>query len=365
MKKYFRILLALSLLLVPIIGIARNVLNYAYEPNGDMPVKLFPSENGITQFRLTQPIQDDETSLDNAENVINNWSIRPNCKIKPINIGRKSMSYAIQLSCGSEMLFFFERPASVLKFNCCISATKGEYTVQLTNFETNRNNIRGEAKNDGDPNYIHWQRVNSLLKEYCTAVKEYNPSSRKHQRIAYDYNNRIAYECGLYVQEWNSLNQFINDIVNANNALHTKSPEPTAFDFNIYELKNNLPFGDFKNRFVERDNIIHSKDTCENKLKICVFGGTSTYEKAGQSEIIKNLIIDTDFRIVDNAKDADYSIEYVVNTSGRDKAIVSIIDKDGKRLLQKRKSASENISDNREVAESLYFSCISNFFKQL
>lgn len=331
-----------------------------------MPVELFPVENGVTQFKYTQSVVENaENVLENVENVISNWTTRSNCKIKTTTSGRKSMSYAVQLSCGREVLFFFERAASKVKFNCSVSFINGVYTVQLSNFETNRNNIRGEAKNDGDPNYIQWQRVNSLLKEYCNEVKNYNPSSRKHRRIAYEYNNRIAYECGLYAQEWNMLKQFIDDLVGAPNNESASNAVPVVFDYNIYELKDDLPFGNFKTRFVEEGKEVFAKALPTDKIKVFVYGGSSDYEQAGAAEIIKNIVIDSYASIVNTHEQADYSIGYVVDTSGRDKAIVTITDKDGKRMAHKSKSASENVAENIEIAESIYSSCVAKFLKQL
>lgn len=72
----------------------------------------------------------------------------------------------------------------------------------------------GEAKNDGQPNTIHWQRVNSILrlrKQYCLS---HNTSNRKAKEDVYSYNEAIAEETYLYFDEFNTVKRFEEGLKN-------------------------------------------------------------------------------------------------------------------------------------------------------
>ena len=65
-----------------------------------------------------------------------------------------------------------EKPAATVKFNLVIDIRPGKYRYTLTNFWTDRWRIKGEGKDNGPSNMIHWQRVNSLNKLYKRALNK-------------------------------------------------------------------------------------------------------------------------------------------------------------------------------------------------
>lgn len=65
-----------------------------------------------------------------------------------------------------------EKPAATVKFNMVIDIRPGKYRYTLTNFWTDRWRIKGEGKDNGPSNMIHWQRVNSLNKLYKRALNK-------------------------------------------------------------------------------------------------------------------------------------------------------------------------------------------------
>ncbi len=353
---------------------AQSPMFFARSANGDMPVMLFPEKNGVVKYSYTEETDIEPSEvLGMAEVAMNTLSLNPHFKIEPVSAGNKTLNYKIEISNGSEPwgfdllgspLFRVHRDASVVKLRCLVQVIKGKYSFILGDFETNRNTIRGEAKNDGSPNIIQWNRVNSLIRERNKAVSNAGSDWRKSRMSAYDYNYRIAYECDLYAEEYNGLQLLIDNLTNvcSNNPDGLNTPtKVVAFVYNVNELANIDLFDDFSDRFVIVDDSLSLfAQSGSSKLpKIFISGGNEEYELAGQGEILKSIIADRKGFIVIDKDSADYVIDYVVDTSGRDKAIVTITDRKNNQVKSKRKGSSESASENIEVAKSLYESFLS------
>lgn len=349
---------------------------FARSANGDMPVMLFPEKNGVVKYSYTEETDIEPSEvLGMAEVAMNTLSLNPHFKIEPVSAGNKTLNYKIEISNGSEPwgfdllgspLFRVHRDASVVKLRCLVQVIKGKYSFILGDFETNRNTLRGEAKNDGSPNIIQWNRVNSLIKERNKAVSNAGSDWRKSRLSAYDYNYRIAYECDLYAEEYNGLQLLIDNLTNvcSNNPDGLNNPSKVvAFAYNVNELANTDLFDDFSERFVIVDDSKPlsscARSGSSNLPQIYISGGSEEYELAGQGEIQKSIIADQKGFIVTDKDSADYVIDYVVDTSGRDKAIVTITDIKNNQVKSKRKGSSESADENKEVAQSLYRSFVS------
>lgn len=365
--RYFAIMF---LPLFGFVGNAQNLMHYATNPNGEMPIVLFPENSGIVQYEysIDTNVSSDDI-LDYAEETINNLSAKSNYKFEILNSGRRSLSYKVEMIYGSQPLtlypvWVFNRSATKVKFQCNIYARDGKYKFSLTNFETNRNTIHGNAKNDGDPNIIHWQRVNSLLSERKEEIGSSDINSRKARQIAYDYNCQIAFECHLYAQEWNLLQKLIDSLNNVcNNGSDAEElitlSNPVFFNFDVNEMGDADLYGNLVERFTTNDTPYNSHINSSNLPLIYVSSSNESHELAGRNEIIKNIVVDKIGYITFDKSKADFSINYMVDTSGKDKAIVEIYGKNGNLIGLKKKGSSESDSENREVAESLYNSFIS------
>lgn len=96
----------------------------------------------------------------------------------------------------------WERDRSTLRCHVKIEFKDGRYRYTVNPYETNRQTIRGEAKSDGRPNEIHWQRVNSLIKERS----QYKPGKKKY----IEYTEQIDDEIDCYQAEYNALQNFLS-----------------------------------------------------------------------------------------------------------------------------------------------------------
>lgn len=351
---------------------AQNLMHYTDNPAGEMPIKLFPEIDGLVQFDFkVDTDMNSEDILDNVEDIINRLAAQPNYKFSNDGSGRRSLSYKVEISFGREPLalypvWIFNRSATKVKFNCYITVRDGKYKFSLTNFETNRNTIRGEAKNDGDPNIIQWQRVNSLLKERQEEIREDGKNQRKAREIAFDYNLRIAYECMLYTQERNLLQTLIDNLIIAGTEreISPSLAKPSTeyyFNFDMHELADTDLYKDMASRFSTLPSNHYTLDL--QPVKIHVSSGEENHEIAGRNEIIKSIIVDKAGQITSNQAEADYKIHYRVDTSGRDKAIITIYNRNGDLIGTEKHRSSESDSDNRKVAHDFYKHYLSDILK--
>lgn len=86
-------------------------------------------------------------------------------------------------------VFTFARAKSEISFTLKVIAKDGKYHYQLSDFYTERRRIHGEAKEHGQSNEIHFQRLHCLLTELSTLkkkddIEEYNQTI-KDERLQY------------------------------------------------------------------------------------------------------------------------------------------------------------------------------------
>ena len=377
-----RILFTIFSTIVLLGGYSQNLLHYAQSANGEMGECLFPKgDDGKVFFsKIVSSPHAADSIIMAADNFMMKMNIQDGYRIESVSSSASMKTYSVQLEVGKQNwgieyfgspLFVIQRDASHVKFKCVIEAKQGRYKYSMFDFETNRNTIRGEAKNDGDPNIIHWQRVNSLKKERDLYIAKHDPEKRQSKEVIYDYNSQIAYESSLYLAEYTlfkrladglaQLNFHEDDFEDMTNAGSNNSSDAYAqgTDFSILgngffshaSIDQNAPaiaspvdLSDYHGFLLAKGNQVY------------VTSGEPDYEIAGAQELIKQISIDGFWTPVNRLDQAHFVIEYHVNLEGRDKAYITLHDPQNNWVCSKTwtKGASESVSENREVARSLY-----------
>lgn len=380
-----RILFALLTLFVLQEGSSQNVLHYAQSTNGDRGECLFPEgENGRVYYSdiISFPHAADSIIMA-VDNFMMKMNIKDGYTIESVSSSSSMKTYNVQLEVGKQNwgieyfgspLFVLQRDASHVKFKCVIEAKPGRYKYTLFDFETNRNTLRGEAKNDGDPNIIHWQRVNSLTKERDQYIAGHDGQNRKTKEKIYDYNAQIAYETSLYIAEYSSFRRivdglaklaFFNDDFDNFESTFSESSQTQGTGFSILgngfftqylnvdsntetQATQAVDLSSYKGFLLEKGNYVY------------VTSGEPDYEKAGAQELIKQITIDGFWTPVTQLDHAHFVIEYHVNLEGRDKAYITIHDPKNNLICPKTwtKGSSESVNENREIARSIYLDAL-------
>lgn len=365
---------------------AQNMLHYALNSNGEKEWTLFP-ENANGEVVISSIVEapfSADTILVAADSYITSLNAPGNCEVKTVTKSNIKNVYSVQLNVGKQLwaieyfgspLFVINRDVSHVKFTCVIEARKGKYRYSLIDFETNRRTLPGEAKNDGQPNTIHWQRVNSILrlrKQYCLS---HNTSNRKAKEDVYSYNEAIAEETYLYFDEFNTVKRFEEGLKNLTFAvddfedLETKGTVKEDKDLALKEIGDGIYCREFLTQtdpnfnfsFIESHAKIEKKPVTNGSLlgkgnNVFVTSGGENYEQSGAQELKKQIYIDNFWNVVNDVKSAHFVIEYHVNTNGKDKAYIILKSPD--RGCQSdelfREGSSESMSENREVAKDIY-----------
>lgn len=366
---------------------AQNTLYYAWSANGNIGKKLFPEVNN--EVVISNIINTDctpEEILESVEDLIGYINLKKNRSLELVSKSKSRAVYSGEFSFGTQNwgmdfwgspLFSVNRSATKVKFILNIEAIQGKFKYSLTDFETNRNTIKGEAKNDGQPNMIHWQRVNSLTKER-DQYKADHPNDRKTKEVIYDYNAQIKYEHYLYGNEFFMIDRFAKllDNLNCNSTdfiesqFELKPGDAEIGSQNLYTLSNfkqidngmyTMTFSNNVNPNSDIDAIPHKPKNSyflmEKGNNVYVTSGEHMYEMAGAQELIKQISIDGFWNVVVDLKEADFIITYRVNLEGRDRGYIVFSNVDGTISIPMfYKSASESVRENREVARSIYLS---------
>ena len=365
---------------------AQNMLHYALNSNGKKEWTLFP-ENANGEVVISSIVEapfSADTILMAADSYITSLNAPGNCEVKTVTKSNIKNVYSVQLNVGKQLwaieyfgspLFVINRDVSHVKFTCVIEARKGKYRYSLIDFETNRRTLPGEAKNDGQPNTIHWQRVNSILrlrKQYCLS---HNTSNRKAKEDVYSYNEAIAEETYLYFDEFNTVKRFEEGLKNLTFAvddfedLETKGAVKENKDLALKEIGDGIYCREFLTQtdpnfnfsFIENHAKIEKKTVTNGSLlgkgnNVFVTSGGENYEQSGAQELKKQIYIDNFWNVVNDVKSAHFVIEYHVNTNGKDKAYIILKSPD--RGCQSdelfTEGSSESMSENREVAKDIY-----------
>lgn len=160
------------MLSISLIGSSQNLNWIAFDTNGPMGECLFPmNEEGETVFTdIVACSLSADTIMGLAKEFMYDIGkqYEADCKIELEGV--RKLACRVKIPVGKEFfsigrLASWERSKSEIAFDLVIEIREGKYRYTLSNFFTQRRRIPGEGKSDGQPNIIHWQRVNSLTKE--------------------------------------------------------------------------------------------------------------------------------------------------------------------------------------------------------
>lgn len=398
-----KIIIALLLLMNVGFVEGQNLFYYATHPNGKTGERLFPEDsNGDVFF---SDIIEIPYSADTIMAVIDEFLLSKDeldrFEVDRVSKSPRKSSYKVQLNIGrgswgievmGTPIFGFTRDASQIKFNCLIEYRNGKYKYTLNNFETNRRTIRGNAKNDGQPNIIHWHRVNSLKNERDSYIANNGKDNRKAKEFIYDCNTQIAYEECLYIAEYEATKAFVESLKNINfsddfsDESFSKStaevslenmPQGRNTSFSslgdgfytmsgtgkpIYVAQTDIKDVDwstFKGNLMDKGNNVYIRPNIYDRA----------FERAGVEELIKQVTVDGFWNVVNDKRKAHFIIVYYVNLDGRDTAGIFIQDVTGSKhidhLSGSQKYASESINENRDKAKSIYLDAIYPLLKKI
>lgn len=393
MKKYSLLLFAAVFLQFAQIS-AQNLLHYAVSTNGQKGECLFPEDeagNVVFSSIIDVPCSADSIMLI-ADDYISAQNITDRCVVKRLSSSSRTNTYSIQLNIGKQSwgieywgtpLFIFKRDASHVKFRCIVEARNGKYKYSLVDFETNRNTIRGEAKNDGQPNIIHWQRVNSLTKEKDFYASKHDIKKREVKEVLFDFNSQIAYEACLYQAEYDATIKFEKGLKNLNfsddfmevpggispseKALNNKS-QGRHFSLSIFGDGFFTQAGEYASENSHSDSNYSNfiGFLLEKGCNVFITSEDHAYEQAGVQELIKQTMIDGYWNVVDDINQAHFVMRYYVNLEGRDRAHLIFETPQGNVKEEiSSQGTSESINENREVARSLYLKSVFPLFKKI
>lgn len=349
---------------------AQVITHDAFDTNGPTGKNLFPqNEDGdITFSKIIEVNGNSEQIKDVVKSYIYTYASRHDIDIKDPIESELKLQYQLKYPVGKENVkiggawgnpfISFLRDASRVIFNCTIEIRNGKFKYTLSDFETNRRMIRGEAKNNGQSNTIHWQRVNSLAKERNRFIQKNDTTKRKNKEELYDYNSQIAYEEAQYKKEYASIIMFISGLealnsttagIDADSDFESSTEATNQEDVNDREKQHNsnneeLDLTNYHGNLLAKGNFVYlpSKDSKD-------------YELWGIREIAKQIQIDGYWTIVDSPQKAHFIVKYYVTTEGRDKAHMIICDREEKNGFEFTEEGSEWGRENKEVAKKLYF----------
>lgn len=378
---------------------SQNLLHYAISTNGEKGDCLFPEdESGNVSFtKIVEIPYSADLIMTVADDYIMSKNASERCEIKCLSKSSRTSTYSVQMNIGKQTwgmqlfgspLFASVRDASHIKFKCIIETRNNKYKYSLFDFETNRNTLRGEAKNDGQPNIIHWQRVNSLTKERDKYASGHNGDRRSDKEVLFDYNSQIAYEACLYQLEYDATMMFIKGLENLkfDDDDFMDSPSTgTDYDKKLNEMLQgrNVSLSGYNNLFfllsggeyaISSPNANVNSSNYDNFKgfllavgnNVYVRGGETNYEQAAVQELRKQILIDGYWNVVYDIREAHFVIDYFVDLEGRDKAHLRITTPKGDINYEPHKlivRSSESVSTNKDIARNLYLTYIDNIAK--
>lgn len=345
-------LLLVILLLESCYVYAQKSLNYAFDTNGPMGECLFPQDiKGNVRFTGVVEVEGDCNSI--LSDIKDNFNILQDMlKLDTKQIGKTNNSIKYRIKCPVDkqyfklgyldnLKFFMFDDISIICFDCLIEVADGQYKYTLNNFLTKRSLIRGNSKNEGLPNIIHWQRINSLTKERAVYAGASGVNRDSRERM-YDTGVRIEFEQLLYQAEHQAINLFINGLV----SLKDQADSFYSVDFNDKQVDTPIT-SEFFDISSYKGNLLQPG----NKVFVT---GMAQYELAGASGLIRQILIDSLWTVVDSPDKAHFIIEYCVNLDGRDMAYLKILSREGYCYSGMRRHSDESVKENYEIAEDIY-----------
>lgn len=196
--KRFVILIFLALL--PIVGFSQSSHDAKFNTNGPMGDVLFPeNEEGdvvISEVVLASFRADTLKAL--AMQFMDEMDRTDEVNISKIDEGLTKISASVEVKEGTRYVAIPYGPAikkarSVVDFTMVIDFRDGKYRFTLSNFNTDRWRIRGDGKDQGPSNRIHWQRVNSIKKDFIWKSTREEMIAEEEDAYAEEYKAVMAF----------------------------------------------------------------------------------------------------------------------------------------------------------------------------
>lgn len=333
---------------------AQNAVHFAFDTNGPMGECLFPQDarGQVSYTGIVEVSGSASEIMDALLDYVATQKVKIGFDFKEQAKSPKSIVFSIKCPVGKQLrsitvmgspVYSALKDASEISFTCMLEVVDGKFRYTLRDFIIKRNMLSGEAKNDGSPNIIHWQRVNSLTKERDSFLAKHNPEKRFTREILYDYDSKIEFEHSLYVEENRKVNQFVKGFeslkINKGGDFESNMVTET---FDDEQKSKVLDLSGFKGNLLEKGNSVF----------VC---GDEIYELAGAAELVKQINVDSLWNTVPFPEQAHFIIEYHVNTVGSDKAYLVVRSRGSKiSYISPNRSTSESFEDNRSAARSLY-----------
>ncbi len=167
-----RLITTLILSILPFVLLGQQVSFTAFDTNGPMGDILFEqNEDGeIIYTGIVETPFSADTVLGLAREYLYTIEKKYDARISGRFEGVTKVACDVELPVGTKYIDaswagIIAKAAATVNFNLVIDIRPGKYRYTLSNFVTDRWRIRGEGKDNGQSNMIHWQRVNSLKKE--------------------------------------------------------------------------------------------------------------------------------------------------------------------------------------------------------
>lgn len=366
------LIISIALSAISFNTLAGNLIHYAASPNGSMDYILFPQKDGYVFISDTIRV---EAAKDDIMDALDSYLVtvdsNPSTELTVNMASKNRVSLYLEFKFGvkTRTLEFWGSPvfsknfaASRIRCICNFFIKDNLCIYTLSNFETNRTLLPGEAKNDGDPNIIHWQRVNSLSAELSEVVGK-SKNERKDKEKIYDYEHQIAYEHYLYANEANQISSFLNGLRETlkpdalGEASYSVSPVEAVYSPLPQKTIPTIDWQTYHGFLLDEGN------------NVFVDYGDAGYERAGAQELVKQIEIDGFWNNTYSPQNAHFIIKYTVNTEGKDKAYITVHDNKGNLLVARfagsRAYSSESISENREVARKIYLNSLQKLQRSI
>lgn len=197
MKRY---VILVFLALLPIVGFGQSSHDAKFNTNGPMGDVLFPeNEEGdvvISEVVLASFRADTLKAL--AMQFMDEMDRTDEVNISKIDEGLTKISASVEVKEGTRYVAIPYGPAikkarSVVDFTMVIDFRDGKYRFTLSNFNTDRWRIRGDGKDQGPSNRIHWQRVNSIKKDFIWKSTREEMIAEEEDAYAEEYKAVMAF----------------------------------------------------------------------------------------------------------------------------------------------------------------------------
>lgn len=361
-------------------------MRYAIAGEDGIETHLFPEKMGEVFFEKVVEIPNNLTSealINHIDTYIGEYARINGADVKRLSKNGNKLNYSFEIKLdeqptGMEIwetpLLTNDRDVSRISFHLVAEISGKNVRYRLFNFETKRAPIPGDTPKAGQPNEMHWKRVNAIASQRDRFAHTNNMDKSDNQRRVYDYNLQILSETAQYISEYNLVQLLFNGLDNIkvdelgfgeDYNPHTnglKHPYITYSLLNRYDITPSMVAK--AEQVLESDSDEKTSFRLERGNKVFVTSGARRHEQMGAKELVRYLAGDGFWTIVDSKEDADFMITYRVNLSGRDKAFLVISTPNGKYHVTdfwgSEASAGEDYDDIVDATEELYEDGIEN-----